>query len=276
MTKAVPLILNDGSNSYIYGPGGLPVEQVSSGGAVLYLHHDQQGSTRMLTSSAGKAEATTTFDPYGNQTGSTGTVTTPLGYDGQYTSSDTGFIYLRARVYDPATAQFMSPDALRSLTREPYTYAADNAVNFGDPTGYEALPVPIEGPAGLTLCADPVTAAICVAAGGYAGVEASKAIINAWFGEEGGDEGEAELHRMEAERGECTPDFGDPSQPPGPGWEWRGKGDPGSNEGSWISRDTGEKLHPDFDHPGHGPHYDYTAPDGSRYRLYPDGRIESK
>lgn len=25
-----------------------------------------------------------------------------------------------------------------------------------------------------------------------------------------------------------------------------------------------------------GPHYDYTAPDGSHYRVYPDGRIEPK
>jgi RHS repeat-associated protein len=31
----------------------------------------------------------------------------PLGYDGQYTSSDTGLIYLRNRVNDPSTAQFL-------------------------------------------------------------------------------------------------------------------------------------------------------------------------
>jgi RHS repeat-associated protein len=134
-TKALPLLLNDGSNSYIYGPGGLPVEQISSGGTVTYLHHDQQGSTRLLTSSAGKAEATMTFDAYGNKTGSTGTATTPLGYDGQYTSADTGLIYLRARVYDPATAQFLSRDPLASLTREPYAYAGDNPLNASDPTG---------------------------------------------------------------------------------------------------------------------------------------------
>jgi hypothetical protein len=28
---------------YIYGPGGVPVEQITSGGTVTYLHHDQQG-----------------------------------------------------------------------------------------------------------------------------------------------------------------------------------------------------------------------------------------
>ena len=38
---------------YIYGPGGLPVEQINSKGKTLYLHHDQQGSTRMLTDTTG-------------------------------------------------------------------------------------------------------------------------------------------------------------------------------------------------------------------------------
>jgi hypothetical protein len=73
-------------------------------GNVLYLHNDQQGSTRLLTSSTGAKEATFTYGPYGALTGSTGTATTPLGYDGQYTSSDTGLVYLHARVYDPVTA----------------------------------------------------------------------------------------------------------------------------------------------------------------------------
>ena len=127
-------MLNDGTNSYILGPGGLPIEQ-SDGEKVLYLHHDQAGSTRLLTGSTGKAEATFTYDAYGNQTGHTGTATTPVGYDGQYTSADTGLIYLRARVYDPATTQFLSADPIASLTRAPYTYASDNPLTYTDPTG---------------------------------------------------------------------------------------------------------------------------------------------
>jgi RHS repeat-associated protein len=132
---SLPLLINDGSNNYVYGPGGLPVEQVSSGGTVLYPHHDQQGSTRLLTGSTGAKEASFTYDAYGNQTEHTGTATTPLGYDGQYTSSDTGLIYLRARAYDPATAQFVTRDPLGSVTRTPYTYAGDNPVNATDPSG---------------------------------------------------------------------------------------------------------------------------------------------
>ena len=77
---------------------------------MFYLHHDQQGSTRLLTGSTGGAGGAFTYDADGNQVGHTGTAITPLGYDGQYTDSDTGLIYLRARYYDPATAQFLSAD----------------------------------------------------------------------------------------------------------------------------------------------------------------------
>jgi RHS repeat-associated protein len=122
--------------SLIYGPSDLPVEQINNTtGQVLYLHHDQSGSTRLLTGSTGKTEVTFTYGPYGELTGSTGTATTPLAYDGQYTSSDTGLIYLRNRVYDPKTAQFLSRDPLAAISGEPYSYAGDNPLNRSDPTG---------------------------------------------------------------------------------------------------------------------------------------------
>ncbi len=132
----LPSILGNGTYSFVYGPDDMPIEQINnSTGTVLYLHHDQQGSTRLLTGSTGKTEATFTYDAYGNQTGHTGTATTPLGYDAQYTSTDTGLVYLRNRVYDPATAQFLSVDPLKAITGEPYSYAGDNPINYSDPTG---------------------------------------------------------------------------------------------------------------------------------------------
>jgi RHS repeat-associated protein len=140
LAEKTPLLLSDGTNSYIDGPGNLPIEQIASGGTVLYMHHDQQGSTRLLTGSTGKSEATMTYDPYGNTVGTTGTAKTPLGYDAQYTSADTGLIYLRARAYDPKTAQFLSGDPVANITRAPYTYVNDNPLNGSDPTGLIATP----------------------------------------------------------------------------------------------------------------------------------------
>jgi RHS repeat-associated protein len=136
--EALPLLLYDGTRYYVYGPEGLPIEQIASETAT-YLHHDQQGSTRLLTAQAGTTSGAYAYTPYGlipeGTSGHTGTATTPLGYDGQYTSSDTGLIYLRARVYDPATAQFMSVDPLMAQTGETYGYAGENPVNGGDPSG---------------------------------------------------------------------------------------------------------------------------------------------
>jgi RHS repeat-associated protein len=132
--EELPMILADTTNSYIYGPGGLPIEQVNSEGHVTYLHHDQQGSTRLITGSTGSVEGKCSYNAYGAPT-CEGTATTPLGYDNQYTNSDTGLIYLRARSYDPATAQFISVDPALEATHAPYTYALDSPLGVGDPTG---------------------------------------------------------------------------------------------------------------------------------------------
>lgn len=114
----------------------MSIEQINNTtGAIQYLHHDQAGSTRLLTSSTGAVIGAYTYTPYGATESHTGTATTPLGYEGQLTSPDTGLIYLRARTYDAATAQFLSVDPLAAITGAPYTYAGDNPLTYSDPTG---------------------------------------------------------------------------------------------------------------------------------------------
>jgi RHS repeat-associated protein len=130
----LPLLLYDGANYYLYGPDGTPFEQIS-GSTPTYLHHDQQGSTRLLTDSEGKAKGTYTYTPYGAIETHEGSASTPLGYDGQFRNDSTGLIYLRARVYDPETAQFMSVDPIVSVTDEAYGYVGGSPVNGGDPSG---------------------------------------------------------------------------------------------------------------------------------------------
>ncbi|MEW6155761.1 MAG: RHS repeat-associated core domain-containing protein, partial [Actinomycetota bacterium] len=73
--------------------------------------------------------------PYGELATSTGTATTPLRFAGEYTDAETGFVYLRARYYDPATGQFLTRDPLVDLTREPYSYVRGNPLNATDPLG---------------------------------------------------------------------------------------------------------------------------------------------
>ncbi|MCW2750728.1 MAG: hypothetical protein JWR83_1838, partial [Aeromicrobium sp.] len=120
---------------YTYGPDGSPLEQIASDGTVSWFHHDQLGTTRLLTGTTGSTTATYTYTPYGSQISKTGTAVTPLGFQGQYTDVETGLVYLRARYYDPATAQFLTRDPLELLTRSPYGYAANRPLDLSDPTG---------------------------------------------------------------------------------------------------------------------------------------------
>ena len=57
---------------------------------------------------------------------------------GQYTDP-TGLIYLRARYYDPATAQFLTRDPLEAVTAEPYEYADSDPLDESDPLGLWGL-----------------------------------------------------------------------------------------------------------------------------------------
>jgi RHS repeat-associated protein len=134
-TAGLPLLLAENTTSYIYGPYGLPIQRVDGSGNATFFHHDVQGSTRALTNTSGATVATYSYDPYGNLTGQTGTASTPLLYNGQYMDLETGLQYLRARYYDPQTAQFISVDPWNTVTGSPYGYASQNPLNLSDPLG---------------------------------------------------------------------------------------------------------------------------------------------
>jgi RHS repeat-associated protein len=120
--------------SFIYGPENLPIEE-SFGLNSIYLHHDQQGSTRLLTYwQEGEIVGWKNYGPFGNTLEAAGDPM-PLGYDGQFTDTETGLIWLNARKYDPNTGQFMSIDPALEGTNEPYSYVQDNPENRTDPSG---------------------------------------------------------------------------------------------------------------------------------------------
>jgi RHS repeat-associated protein len=153
---SLPLLLQDGDAYYIYGPGGQPIEQIT-GDNPTYLLQDQQGSTRLLTDGSGNVVGTYSYDAWGNVTDHMGAATTNLQYNGQYTDAETGFQYLRARYYDPATGQFLTVDPAVSETLAPYSYTNDDPLNYGDASGLRLA----EDPSGIaTTVIDTNNAAI--------------------------------------------------------------------------------------------------------------------
>src|SRR5665647_2569345 len=133
--EGLPLVLGDGAYYYLYGPGGIPFEQITTAGSVTYLHADQLGSIRMITSSTGTSVGTATYTAYGTRT-TTGT-TSAFGYAGQYTDTETGLQWLRARYCDPTTGQFLTVDPLTAATGARYAYAGGNPITRADPSGLE-------------------------------------------------------------------------------------------------------------------------------------------
>lgn len=76
------------------------------------------------------------------------------------------------------------------------------------------------------------------------------------------------------------PDFPgwDPSKCPGKGYEWRGRGEPGSKTGNWYNPQTHEWLRGDLNHADPiGPHWDYGIRGANiSYRIFPDNSYAPK
>jgi RHS repeat-associated protein len=132
---ALPLVLADGTNHYVYGPGGMALAQIGPDDDVTVFHHDQGGSARVLTDTLGAVVGTRTYDPWGAPVATTGAFDTPVGFAGEHTDAESGLVHLRARYYDPATAQFLTRDPIEMLTRDAYGYAGNDPINKVDPTG---------------------------------------------------------------------------------------------------------------------------------------------
>jgi RHS repeat-associated protein len=127
---------------------------------IRYYAHDQQGSTRLLTDSLGNIVGSYAYDPYGRITAHAGEAAV-LRYDGQLQDDESGLLYLRARYYDPQTAQFPTNDPLNALTRTTYGYANSSPLNSFDPSGLDSDAVAAArqsaADAGLIVTANGVT-----------------------------------------------------------------------------------------------------------------------
>jgi RHS repeat-associated protein len=247
---------------------------------------DTLGSVLALANSSGTIVTQYSYDPFGG----TATADTPNSNSSQYTgreNDNNGLYYYRARYYSPSMHRFVSQDPLGFAGGSSNLYAyADNApTNLRDPSGkspcvvgaaagvivYNGYQIYREVDAFMNGRKVPNagwSGAWNIISGSAAAAAAGCAVADGASGFAGAGEGAAE-----AGAAETGPSFqSDPTEPPGPDWEWRGKDPVGGDQGSWYNPNTDESFHPDLDHPDPiGPHYDYTDPEGNQWRLFPDG-----
>jgi RHS repeat-associated protein len=156
-TPAVWTEDNNGTTThtdFMYGPQGLPVEQINVNGSTEtpdWYYQDPLRNTRVLLDTSANVDQSYNYDDYGNY--STGTTSsgpaTPLLYKGTFTDTvDTGFVFMQTSWYDPETAQFISRDPMVNQTLQPYGFPGDNPTSDQKPTPrmFDPTPPPFKSP----------------------------------------------------------------------------------------------------------------------------------
>ena len=142
-------IKND--NYYIYYRATELMGYKSYKGDMYYYRSDSHGNVTALLDYSGKEIKNYSYSPYGRKKAlryvpngdktvmymwksETETVHNPFGYCGEYCDDETGFVYLRNRMYDPYMSRFISQDPAKDGFNW-YVYCEGNPVNFVDPIG---------------------------------------------------------------------------------------------------------------------------------------------
>ena len=132
----------DGVN-YTYSRGTDLLGYTSSLGETVYYRTNVHGDVKELVNVFGESLERYDYNAYGAEDEDYNpfrrmfgkkSVYNPFRYTGEYTDSETGFIYLRNRYYDPSIGRFTTEDPAKDGLNW-YVYCECNPVNRWDPWG---------------------------------------------------------------------------------------------------------------------------------------------
>ena len=103
---------------------------------IAWLHNNHLGAPELATGADGKVLWRAHYAPFGDARIQSEGLTLNLRLPGQYFDAETGLHYNRARYYDPAHGQYLTPDPLGTPDGpNPYAYVAFNPLRHVDPDG---------------------------------------------------------------------------------------------------------------------------------------------
>jgi len=105
-------------------------------GATSFYDADGLGTITSLANAAGSLAQTYTFDSFGKQIASSGSLTNPFQYSARESDSETGLYYYRARYYNPNIGRFISTDPIGFKGgNNHYAFVKNNPLLLRDPQG---------------------------------------------------------------------------------------------------------------------------------------------
>ena len=106
-------------------------------GTTGYYEADALGSITSLSSAAGTAAQTYTYDSFGNIVASSGSLVNAFRYTGREFDTETSLYYYRARYYDSAAGRFLTEDPIGFAGGDAnlYAYVQNEATSLADPLG---------------------------------------------------------------------------------------------------------------------------------------------
>ncbi len=105
-------------------------------GATSFYEIDGLSTVTSLSNAAGALAQTYTFDSFGNQTASSGSLTNAFRFTGREFDSETNLQFSRARYYDPSSGRFLSEDPIKfDGGVNFYRYVGNDPTDSTDPYG---------------------------------------------------------------------------------------------------------------------------------------------